>query len=64
MKQTTIKQVKKGQFFRLTESESAPVWVRGYYVPSERKYEAYKFDDTNHESFLKPDRNVYTDFEF
>ena len=64
MKQTTIKQAKKGQLFRLTKSESAHVWVRGYYIPSERKYEAYKFDNTNHETFIKPERKVYVDFVF
>lgn len=25
-----LKQIKEGEFFRLSKSESAPVWVRGY----------------------------------
>ena len=60
----TIKQIKKGEFFRLSESDNAPVWVKGYYVRSERKFEAYRWDDTNHETFLKGDKKVFVDFEF
>ena len=29
MKQTELRNVKKGDFFRLANSETAPVWVRG-----------------------------------
>lgn len=62
MKQTNIKSVKKGEFFRLTEN--GPVWVRGYYERSEKKFEAYRFDDINHESFFKGERKCFVDFEF
>ncbi len=64
MNATIIKQIKKGEFFRLSSSDNAPVWVKGYYVPSERKFEAYKFEDTNREIFLRGDKKVYVDFEF
>ena len=64
MKATTIKQIKQGEFFRLSASDNAPVWVRGYYEPSEKKYEAYKYDDTNHEGFFKGTKKVFVDFEF
>ena len=64
MKQVLLRQVDEGEFFRLTASDTAPVWVRGHYEPSEKKYEAYKHDDTNHESFFKGDRTVFVDFEF
>jgi hypothetical protein len=59
-----MRELKPGEYFRLSASETAPVWVRGYYVPSERKFEAYKYDDVNHEGFFKGDRKVYVDFEF
>lgn len=64
MKQVLLRQVKQGEFFRLSASETAPVWVKGYYVLSERKFEAYKYDDTNHESFFKGDRKVFVGFTF
>lgn len=64
MKDTTIKELKKGEFFRLSASESAPVWVKGYYVASEKKYEAYKYEDTNRETFLKGNRKVFVEFTF
>ena len=64
MKQVTIKQVKQGDFFRLSANDNAPVWVRGYYCRTEKVYEAYKYDDTNHEGFFKSNRKVFVDFEF
>lgn len=64
MKEITIRELKKGEFFRLSASESAPVWVKGYYVASEKKYEAYKYEDTNRETFLKGNRNVFVEFTF
>lgn len=54
-----LKKVKEGEYFRLTNSESAPVWVRGYYERSERKYECYKYDNVNVEGFLSGSRLVY-----
>lgn len=64
MKEITIRELKKGEFFRLSASESAPVWVKGYYIASEKKYEAYKYEDTNRETFLKGNRKVFVEFTF
>lgn len=64
MKQATIRQVKKGEFFRLSSSDTAPVWVKGYYLPSEKKYEAYKYEDCNHESFFNGNKKVFIGFTF
>ena len=64
MKQVTIKQVKQGDFFRLSASDNAPVWVRGYYCREDKTFESYKYDDTNHEAFFKGTKKVYIDFEF
>lgn len=50
--------------FRLSESETAPVWIRGEYVRSEKKYSCTKFDDINHENWFKGSREVFIDFEF
>lgn len=61
---TTIRQLKKGEFFRLKESETAPVWVRGEYIPEAKKYSTHKFDDTNHETLRKGAMQVYVGFTF
>ena len=64
MQQVTIKQVKQGDFFRLSEKDNAPVWVRGYYCCTEKVYEVYIYDVTIHECFFLGNRKVFVDFEF
>ena len=59
-----LKDLKKGVFFKLKDSDTAPEWIRGEYVRSEKKYSTFKFDDINHERLLSPDKEVITDFEF
>lgn len=58
------KDLKKGECFKLKNSDTAPVWVKGEYIRSEKKYSTYKFDDTNHERLLSPGKEVITEFEF
>ena len=62
--QTTIKQCKPGEYFRMTDSETAPVWVRGEYDRTSRKFECYKFDDANHTRELAGARVVFIGFTF
>ena len=59
-----LKDLKKGVFFKLKDSDTAPVWIRGEYVRSENKYIKLKFDDINHELILSPYKEVITYFEF
>lgn len=61
---TTIRQLKKSEFFRLKNSENAPVWVRGDYVPSEKKFSTHKYNDVNHETLRKGDCVVYVGLTF
>lgn len=61
---TTIRQLKKGEFFRLKDSETAPVWVRDEYIPSAKKFSTYKFDNVNHETLRKGETEVYIGFTF
>lgn len=56
--------VPKGGFFRLNDSYKAPVWVRGEYDRSDNKYSAYKYEDTNKESFFDGTRKVWVGFHF
>ena len=64
MNQVQLRQVKHGEFFKLQPTDSAPVWVRGYYCREDKTFEAYKYDDTNHEGFFKGTKRVFVDFEF
>lgn len=58
----TIKEIKKGTFFRL--KENGKVYVRGEYERSLRKYEYYDFYDVNNYHYAKGNKPVITDFEF
>lgn len=60
----SIRELKKGEFFRLRESDTAPVWVRGEYVPALKKISTYKFEDVNNERLLKGNTIVFTGFTF
>lgn len=64
MRQTILRNVRQGDFFRLANSETAPVWVRGEYNRCSRKYEGYKYYDVNHWKEFSGSRIVYVDFEF
>lgn len=59
MTQTTIKNLKKGEFFRFKNDENAPLWVRYEYNRSYKQYEAYRYEDTNHFVICKPERKVF-----
>lgn len=50
-----------GELFRLSDSESAPLWERGEYDRSERKYEACKYDNVNHWSYFRGVRSVFVE---
>ena len=60
----TLKNVKKGDFFRLNDTEKAPVWVKGDYLRSEKAYECYKYEDCMHVSNFRGTRIVHTEFEY
>lgn len=64
MKKTQVKKVNQGTYFKLTESETAPVWVRGEFIREAQKYSCYKFDDVNHEKLMKGTQTIFVDFEF
>jgi len=59
-----IRVLKKGQYFRLTNSDTAPVWVRGEYSREAKKYSTHRFDDVNHERLLRGDQRVFVGFTF
>lgn len=64
MEKKTIRELKKGEFFRLTDRENAPVWVRGEYIREVKKYSTYKYDDVNHERLVSGDKEAFVEFIF
>ena len=73
MKPILLKQVKKGEFFALTnnvkynedgEVLSRYVYVRDDYDREDKKYEVYKFDDVCNYRYMKGTRIVWIDFIF
>lgn len=67
MKEITIKDLKKGDFFTLkpiAEPKESQVYIKEDYDRSERKYLCSKFSDISASRMLKPTTKVYTDFTF
>lgn len=62
--QKIIRELKKGELFRLRDTDTSPVWIRDGYVPTLGKYSTYKFDDVNHERMQKGDTMVFVGFTF
>lgn len=55
-------EVPNGAYIRL--SVGGPVWVRGAYDRSAKRFSLTKFDDMNHESLATRTRMVLADFTF
>lgn len=62
--QAKLKDIKSGEYFKLKDTESAPVWVRGEYCRTERKFNTFKWTDFNHSRSLKGDTLVFVGFTF
>lgn len=63
-KPTALADVKRGDYLRLKPSPTAPVWVRGEYDHSSKRYWITKADDMNHGALRKGDVIVYTGFTY
>lgn len=64
MQRKTIGSLKKGEYYRLSEGDTAPVWVRGEYSREAKKYSTHRFDDVNHERLLRGNQLVWVGFTF
>lgn len=62
MKQVLLKEVKQGDYFRL--SENGKTYIRKGFVRSEGKYEVVKADDINDATLLKANRKVLVGFTY
>lgn len=63
-KPTAIADVKKGDFFKLSNKPNAKVYVRDEYDRSEKAYWCYDFYDVNDGRYIKKNKTVYTGFTF
>lgn len=76
MKAVLLKNVKKGDYFTLTDNvkfvdnvpysevQSKYVYVKDEYERTTKRYWIHKFDDTCNCRLMKGDRIVYVDFMF
>lgn len=64
METKMIKDLQRGEFFRLSPGDTAPVWVRDEYIPQARKFSTHPYLNTNHELLLSGTRKVYVGFDY
>lgn len=64
MEKKMIRELKKGEFFRLVDRENAPVWVRDEYIREMKKFSTHKYDDVNHEGLCSGGKIVFVGFIF
>ena len=53
-----------GTYFKLKPTDTAPVWVRDHFDRATQTYACHKYEDSNHETFLKGNRDIYINFTF
>jgi hypothetical protein len=53
-----------GEYVRLVDSDSAPVWVRGHYDRASKSYALQACDDINREVFRKAAATVFVGFTY
>jgi len=67
MKSRKLREVKKGEFFRLRESETAPVWMKtGCWsrTGGKLKYECDQVEDCGRSNWCSADRIVFVGFTY
>lgn len=64
MKPVLLKNVKKGDLFKLRPTDGATIWVRDEYDREDKKYEYHDFFNIGRWNYAKGTRIVYIDFEF
>ena len=63
-KKTKVNKINQGTYFKLKPTDTAPVWVRDHFDRATQTYACHKYEDSNHETFLKGNRDIYIDFTF
>lgn len=63
MEKTQIKNLKKGEFIKRTETAQR-VYIKGDYDRATKTYSCIAYDDINQEIFIKADKVVFYGFTF
>lgn len=64
-KKTKVNKINQGTYFKLKPTDTAPVWVRDHFDrATQTSYACHKYEDSNHETFLKGNRDIYINFTF
>ena len=63
MQKTEIKNLKKGEFIKRSETAKR-VYIKGDYDRATKSFSCIAYDDINQEIFIKANKNVFYDFEF
>ena len=67
MESRKLREVKKGEFFRLRDSETAPVWTKTGCRTREGgklRYECDQYEDCGRSNFYSADRVVFVGFTY
>lgn len=60
----SIKGIKKGEFFKLSNKPNAKVYIRGDYDKSDKTYECQNAEDMNDYRYFKGSKVVYVGFTY
>jgi len=60
----TLLEIPQGEFFRWAVSDTSPVYIRGDYCPTSKKFSTVKFTDANCEVMKNGATLVYIGFTF
>ena len=60
----TLKSVKPGDYVRLKDSATAPVWIKGQYQADTRTYCLTRADDMNHDTYKAGTATVFVGFTY
>jgi hypothetical protein len=64
MQKTTLKLCPSGEYIKLRNTDSAPIWIKGTYDKATKSYSLYRATDINAEIFRKFDSVVFIGFTY
>lgn len=59
-----LKELKKGDVFRVSEKNNGKVYIRGDYIRSDKKYECNEYFDYNNYHYFKGNKKAFVGFTF
>jgi hypothetical protein len=64
MQKTTLKLCPSGEYIKLRNTDSAPIWIKGNYDRLTKTYSLLNVDDINREIFRKSNSTVFIGFTY